>query len=75
MGIGEVGFWRIGTHPKRKYKLLIIILISASFDGISSDETSFNIDGISYNDYLKDYYKNKKLLKIIIMIILKKNIR
>lgn len=67
---------------KRKYKLLIIILISASLtyliyffnktekinlvaigDGISSGETSFNIDGISYNDYLKEYFENKKLLK------------
>ncbi len=67
---------------KRRYKLLIIILISSIFtymiffinknnkislvalgDGISSGETSFNIDGISYNDYLKDYFNNKRLLK------------
>lgn len=63
---------------KRKYKLLIILLISAFLtyliyffnksekinlvaigDGISSDETSFNIDDISYNDYLKEYFENK----------------
>lgn len=67
---------------KRKYKLLIIIILSASItyliyslnksekinlvaigDGISSGETSFNIDGMSYNDYLKEYFDNKKLLK------------
>ena len=67
---------------KRRYKLLIIILLSISLayliyffnrnekinivaigDGISSGETSFNIDGISYNDYIKDYFDNKKLLK------------
>ena len=67
---------------KRRYKLLIIILISSVFtyiiffinrsnkislvaigDGISSGETSFNIDGVSYNDYLKDYFYNKNLLK------------
>lgn len=67
---------------KRKYKLLIIIIISGMFtcliyninksnkinimaigDGISSGETSFNIDGISYNDYLKEYFYNKKILK------------
>ena len=67
---------------KRKYKILIIILLSvvlaylififnkseklnimAIGDGISSGETSFNIDGISYNDYIKDYFDNKKLLK------------
>ena len=67
---------------KRKYKLLIIILLSillayliyffnsnekinivAIGDGVSSGETSFNIDGISYNDYIKEYFDNKKLLK------------
>lgn len=67
---------------RRKYKLIIIILISglltyliyffnreeelqivALGDGISSGETSYNIDGISYNDYLKDYFSSKKLLK------------
>ena len=32
-------------------------------DGISSGETSYNIDGLSYNDYLKEYFKSKKLLK------------
>lgn len=67
---------------KRKYKLIIIILLSAIFtyliyffnkeekinivalgDGIASGETSYNIDGISYNDYIKEYFDNKKLLK------------
>lgn len=66
---------------KRKYKLIIIILISAVFtyliyffnkedklnivalgDGIASGQTSYNIDGISFNDYIKEYYDNKKLL-------------
>lgn len=37
--------------------------IVALGDGISSGETSYNIDGISYNDYLKDYFESKKLLK------------
>ena len=32
-------------------------------DGIASGETSYNIDGISYNDYLKEYFENRKLLK------------
>ena len=67
---------------KRKYKILIIVLISlflayfiyffnreekinlvAIGDGIASGETSYNVDGVSYNDYLKDYFENKKLLK------------
>lgn len=67
---------------RRKYKLIIIIIVSVIFayfiyflnredkiylvgigDGISSGETSYNIDGISYNDYLKEYYVSKKLLK------------
>lgn len=67
---------------RRKYKLILIILISATFayfiyffnkeekvnivaigDGIASGETSYNIDGISYNDYLKEYFGNKRLLK------------
>lgn len=66
---------------KRKYKLIIIILISALLayliyfftkedklsivalgDGIASGETSYKIDGISFNDYLKDYYESKNLL-------------
>lgn len=37
--------------------------IVAIGDGISSGETSYNIDGISYNDYIKEYFENKKLLK------------
>lgn len=32
-------------------------------DGISSGETAYNIDGISFNDYIKEYFENKKLLK------------
>ena len=67
---------------RRKYKLILIIIISALLayfiyffnvedkinivalgDGIASGETSYNIDGISYNDYLKDYFENKRLLK------------
>jgi len=32
-------------------------------DGVASGETSYNIDGISFNDYLKEYFENKKLLK------------
>lgn len=31
-------------------------------DGIASGETSYNIDGISFNDYIKEYFDNKKLL-------------
>ncbi len=31
-------------------------------DGISSGQTPYNIDGISYNDYLKEYYSTKNLL-------------
>ena len=31
-------------------------------DGIASGETSFLIDGLSYNDYLKEYFINKKSL-------------
>jgi len=67
---------------KRKYKLILIILVSAIFtyliyffnkeeklrivalgDGIASGETSYKIDGISYNDYIKEYFESKKLLK------------
>ena len=32
-------------------------------DGIASGETSYNIDGISYNDYIKEYYTDKNLIK------------
>ena len=39
------------------------INIVALGDGVASGETSYNIDGISYNDYLKEYFANKKLLK------------
>lgn len=67
---------------KRKYRLILIILISAIFtyfiyfynindkinlvaigDGIASGETSYDIDGISYNDYLKEYFERRKILK------------
>lgn len=67
---------------KRKYKLILIILlcsiltfliyyfskeeklnIVAIGDGIASGEISYGIDGISYNDYLKDFYEGKNLLK------------
>lgn len=37
--------------------------IVALGDGIASGETSYNIDGISFNDYIKEYYDSKKLLK------------
>ena len=45
------------THKKNKINII------ALGDGIASGETSFLIDGISFNDYLKDYYTNQKLLK------------
>jgi len=67
---------------KRKYKLILIILLCSIFtyliyffckenklnivaigDGIASGETSYGIDGISFNDYIKDYYESKNLLK------------
>ncbi len=31
-------------------------------DGIASGETAYNIDGISYNDYLKEYFMKKGIL-------------
>ncbi len=39
------------------------INIVALGDGVASGETSYNVDGISYNDYLKEYFESKKLLK------------
>lgn len=39
------------------------INILALGDGVASGETSYNIDGISYNDYLKEYFESKKILK------------
>lgn len=39
------------------------IRLVAIGDGIASGETSYNIDGISYNDYIKEYFDSKKLLK------------
>lgn len=66
---------------KRRYKLLLIILICGLFtyviyffnrdnkvnfvslgDGIASGHTSYDIDGISYNDYIKEYFESKKIL-------------
>ncbi len=32
-------------------------------DGIASGETDYNIDGISYNDYMQEYFSKKNLLK------------
>ena len=68
---------------RRKYKLILIILVSAIItyfiyfssrdtkinlialgDGIASGETPYNIDGVSYNDYLQEYFENKRLLKL-----------
>ncbi len=67
---------------RRKYKVIIIILVStlltyfiyffnkenklnivAIGDGVASGETFYNIDGISFNDYLKEYFESKHLLK------------
>ena len=42
-------------------------------DGVSSGETAYNIDGISYNDYLKEYFYSKKLLKEYNSFFTKKN--
>lgn len=39
------------------------IYLSSFGDGVSSGQTSYNIDGISYNDYLKEYYQSKNMLK------------
>jgi hypothetical protein len=39
------------------------INIVALGDGIASGETAYNIDSISYNDYLKEYYQKYKILK------------
>ncbi len=39
------------------------VYLVAIGDGIASGETTFNIDGISYNDYLKEYFEGKHLLK------------
>ena len=30
-------------------------------DGVSSGQTSYNVDGLSYNDYLKRYFESEKL--------------
>ena len=51
-----------------------IYLVSLG-DGISSGETSYNIDGISYNDYLKEYFYSKKILKEYNSSFSKKNYR
>ena len=39
------------------------INIVALGDGIASGETSYNIDGISFNDYLKEYFEGINILK------------
>lgn len=39
-----------------------IYLVSLG-DGIASGETPYNIDGISYNDYIKEYFMSKRVLK------------
>ena len=39
------------------------INIVALGDGIASGETSYQIDGISYSDYLREYFESKKILK------------
>lgn len=39
-----------------------IYLVSLG-DGVSSGETAYNIDGISYNDYIKEYFDSKKSLQ------------
>ena len=44
----------------RDAKLNLVVL----GDGIASGETPYNIDGISYNDYLKEYFENKRLLNL-----------
>lgn len=72
----------MGDILRRKYKLILIILISVIIayfiyifsledsiylvsigDGVSSGETAYNIDGISFNDYLREYYDSKNILK------------
>lgn len=40
------------------------INIVALGDGIASGETAYDIDGLSYNDYLKDYYEKTGTLNI-----------
>lgn len=39
------------------------VYLVALGDGVSSGETSYNIDGISYNDYIKEYFDSKNILK------------
>lgn len=39
------------------------VYLVAFGDGVSSGETAYNIDGISYNDYIKEYFASKNLLK------------
>lgn len=72
----------MGVEMKRRYKLLIIIIIGSLItffiyfsskedkinivalgDAISLGMTPYNVPGISYNDYLSEYYENKNLLK------------
>lgn len=39
------------------------IYLSAFGDGVSSGETAYNIAGISYNDYIKDYFEDIGVLE------------
>lgn len=58
----------IGTSILLAYFIYIfnfenkIYLVSLG-DGVSSGETAYNIDGLSYSDYIKEYFDNKNLLK------------
>ena len=39
------------------------VSVMAIGDGVAKGITSYNMEGISYNDYLKDYFLNKEKLK------------
>ena len=49
------------------------IYLSAFGDGVSSGETAYNIVGISYNDYLKDYFEDLGVLEDYNKLFSKKN--
>lgn len=51
-------FTYIIYFANRKNKINLVAL----GDGIASGETSFSIDGISFNDYIKEYFEKKKIL-------------
>ena len=44
------------TNHQSKINLVVL------GDGIASGETSFSIDGISFNDYIKENFANRKIL-------------